>query len=57
MNSLEAAIIHEKAREVLERHAVAEEKLSAILADLTAEVQASLDQARMSWAHDVRLSA
>jgi len=57
MNSLEAAIIHETAREVLERHAVAHEKLPTILADLTAEVQASLDQARMSWAHDIRLSA
>lgn len=57
MNSLEAAIIHETAREVLERHAVCEEKQPAILADLTAEVQASLDQARLQWAHDVRISA
>lgn len=57
MNSLESAIIHESAREVLERHAVAEEKLPALIADLTAEVKAALDQARMSWAHDIRISA
>jgi len=57
MNSHEYTAIRESAREVLERHGVAEEKLPAILRELTYETQAALDQARMSWAHETRLSA
>lgn len=57
MRPHEYTAIRESAREVLERHGVAEEKLPAILRELTHETQTALDEARQSWAHDIRISA
>lgn len=48
----QVAVISEAAFRVLEDHAVAEEKLHAIVAALTREIRIGLDEMRMLWHND-----